>query len=152
MLLDAPAGGGYLADRLPSDVDYVALLKAATKGRDLIRAYAYSGLDPEKDVMTLYLRDQAVATSGIDRRRWQRKGVWQHHLIDPRTGRPSHSDLESVVVVGNEVMWAEVYAKAALIAGADVAGDLVTGAGMTGLLVTRSQQVVELPGLEEFRP
>ena len=30
-------------------MDYVALLKAATKGRDLIRAYAYSGLDPENE-------------------------------------------------------------------------------------------------------
>ncbi|MDQ2941859.1 MAG: NYN domain-containing protein, partial [Chloroflexota bacterium] len=29
--------------------DYVALLKHATKGRDLIRAYAYTGLDPENE-------------------------------------------------------------------------------------------------------
>ena len=39
----------YSARSLEVDVDYVALLKAATKGRDLIRAYAYSGLDPENE-------------------------------------------------------------------------------------------------------
>ncbi len=39
----------YSARGLEVDVDYVALLKAATKGRDLIRAYAYSGLDPENE-------------------------------------------------------------------------------------------------------
>jgi len=39
----------YSARSQEVDVDYVALLKAATKGRDLIRAYAYSGLDPENE-------------------------------------------------------------------------------------------------------
>jgi uncharacterized LabA/DUF88 family protein len=39
----------YSARGQDVDVDYVALLKAATKGRDLIRAYAYSGLDPDNE-------------------------------------------------------------------------------------------------------
>jgi uncharacterized LabA/DUF88 family protein len=39
----------YSARGQDVDVDYVALLKTATKGRDLIRAYAYSGLDPENE-------------------------------------------------------------------------------------------------------
>jgi thiamine biosynthesis lipoprotein len=29
-----------------------------------------------------------LATSSTAKRRWLRAGVWQHHLIDPRTGRP----------------------------------------------------------------
>jgi uncharacterized LabA/DUF88 family protein len=39
----------YSARGQDVDVDYVALLKHATKGRDLIRAYAYTGLDPENE-------------------------------------------------------------------------------------------------------
>jgi uncharacterized LabA/DUF88 family protein len=39
----------YAARGQDLDVDYVAMLKHATKGRDLIRAYAYSGLDPENE-------------------------------------------------------------------------------------------------------
>jgi uncharacterized LabA/DUF88 family protein len=39
----------YSARGQDVDVDYVALLKYATKGRDLVRAYAYSGLDPENE-------------------------------------------------------------------------------------------------------
>jgi uncharacterized LabA/DUF88 family protein len=39
----------YAARGQEVDVDYVALLKHATKGRDLIRAYAYTGLDPENE-------------------------------------------------------------------------------------------------------
>ena len=39
----------YAARGQDVDVDYVALLKHAAKGRDLIRAYAYTGLDPENE-------------------------------------------------------------------------------------------------------
>ena len=39
----------YAARGQDVDIDYVALLKHATKGRDLIRAYAYTGLDPENE-------------------------------------------------------------------------------------------------------
>jgi uncharacterized LabA/DUF88 family protein len=39
----------YAARGQEVDIDYVALLKHATKGRDLIRAYAYTGLDPENE-------------------------------------------------------------------------------------------------------
>jgi FAD:protein FMN transferase len=73
---------------------------------------------PDDDVMTLHLRDQAVATSGIDRRRWQRNGVWQHHLIDPHTGRPSASDLLTATVIAPTTVEAEVYAKTVFLMGA----------------------------------
>ncbi len=82
-------------------------------------------LDPEKDVMTLYLRDQAVATSGIDRRRWQRNGVWQHHLIDPHTGRPSDSDLLTATVIAPASVEAEVYAKTVFLLGSQAGLDFV---------------------------
>jgi uncharacterized LabA/DUF88 family protein len=45
----------YSARGQEVDVDYVALLKHATKGRDLIRAYAYSGLDPENENQRKFL-------------------------------------------------------------------------------------------------
>ena len=37
------------------------------------------------------LRQGALATSGSVKRRWLRGGSVQHHLIDPRTGRPAVS-------------------------------------------------------------
>jgi uncharacterized LabA/DUF88 family protein len=45
----------YAARGQNVDVDYIALLKHATKGRDLIRAYAYSGLDPENENQRKFL-------------------------------------------------------------------------------------------------
>src|SRR5438093_226669 len=39
----------YAAKAAGTDIDYVTLLKAATAGRDFVRAYAYTGLDPENE-------------------------------------------------------------------------------------------------------
>ena len=39
----------YAAKAAGVDIDYVTLLKAATAGRDFVRAYAYTGLDPDND-------------------------------------------------------------------------------------------------------
>jgi uncharacterized LabA/DUF88 family protein len=39
----------YAAKAAGVDIDYVLLLKEATAGRDLVRAYAYTGLDPENE-------------------------------------------------------------------------------------------------------
>ena len=82
-------------------------------------------VDPEIDVMTLHIRDRAVATSGIDRRRWQRNGVWQHHLIDPHTGQPSTSDLLTATVIASTTVEAEVYAKTVFLMGAQAGLELI---------------------------
>ncbi|MCI0583655.1 MAG: NYN domain-containing protein [Chloroflexi bacterium] len=39
----------YAAKAAGVDIDYVTLLKTASAGRDLVRAYAYTGLDPENE-------------------------------------------------------------------------------------------------------
>ena len=59
----------------------------------------------------------ALATSGTDRRRWLRGGAPQHHLLDPRTGRPSASPWEQVTVCGLTCVAADVAAKAAFLLG-----------------------------------
>ena len=39
----------YAAKAAGTDIDYVTLLKATTAGRDFVRAYAYTGLDPDNE-------------------------------------------------------------------------------------------------------
>ena len=39
----------YAAKAAGVDIDYVTLLRSATAGRDFVRAYAYTGLDPENE-------------------------------------------------------------------------------------------------------
>ena len=61
----------------------------------------------------------ALATSGRSRRRWLRAGVWQHHLIDPRTGSPAVTPWEEVTVSAATCLQADVAAKAAFLLGDD---------------------------------
>jgi thiamine biosynthesis lipoprotein len=100
----------------------------------------------------LALAEGAIATSTKLRRSWTRGERTLHHLIDPRTGAPAESGLASVTVVAGEAWRAEVLAKAAFVAGAAEGRALVHGAGATGLFVTDGGEVVELEGLERFRP
>src|SRR6478609_5001094 len=61
----------------------------------------------------------ALATSSSGARRWRRGGDWRHHLIDPRTGRPSSSPWTTVTACGATCLAADVAAKAGLLAGED---------------------------------
>jgi thiamine biosynthesis lipoprotein len=60
-----------------------------------------------------------LATSGTTKRRWLRAGTWQHHLIDPRSGRPAESPWTEVTVSAGTCLQADVAAKAAFLLGPD---------------------------------
>jgi len=64
---------------------------------------------------SLTLRDGGLATSGTTQRRWLRGGLTQHHLIDPRTGRPSTSPWSEVTVAAGSCLEADIAAKAAFL-------------------------------------
>ncbi|MCL5997917.1 MAG: FAD:protein FMN transferase, partial [Chloroflexi bacterium] len=68
-------------------------------------------------VRVVTLCDRAIATSGIMKRRWIVAGEEQHHLIDPRTGRPAHNELLFVSAIADTAVQAEVAAKTAFILG-----------------------------------
>lgn len=68
---------------------------------------------------TIRLLAGGLATSGQTGRRWLRDGVVQHHLIDPRSGRPSDSRWLEVTVAASGCVEADVAAKAAFLLSAD---------------------------------
>ena len=62
--------------------------------------------------------DGAVATSGLDRRVWQRPdGAYAHHLLDPSTGEPAWTGLIAATALAPTALEAEALAKAALLSG-----------------------------------
>jgi thiamine biosynthesis lipoprotein len=66
---------------------------------------------------TVELRSGALATSGSVKRQWLRGGELQHHLIDPRRGRPAVTPWQQVTVCGATCIAADVAAKAGFLAG-----------------------------------
>jgi len=100
--------------------DALALLAAdgfVSAGGDLAARGEITVSLPGGDAVLL--KSGALATSGSVKRRWFRGGELQHHLIDPRTGRPSRSPWEQVTVCGATCLAADVAAKAAYLVGTE---------------------------------
>jgi len=74
-------------------------------------------LDPNEQIDLVALWEGGIATSGRDYRRWRKDGRWQHHIIDPRTGRPARTDVLSATVIAPSACMAETAAKSVLILG-----------------------------------
>ncbi len=83
----------------------------------------------------------ALATTGTASRRWWRGGQLQHHLIDPRSGRPADSPWEQVTVSGNTCLAADVAAKAAFLLGYD-GPDWLTERGLPGRFLSADGVIV----------
>jgi thiamine biosynthesis lipoprotein len=73
--------------------------------------------DPNRALAIIKSGPGALATSTVSRRRWLQEGQVKHHLIDPRTQRPSDTEWTSVTVMASHLPQAEVYAKSILIGG-----------------------------------
>jgi thiamine biosynthesis lipoprotein len=74
------------------------------------------GYDPP--AMLALTSTTAIATSGSDQRQWQRAdGSTAHHIIDPRTGAPSQSDVVRASVIAPTLVAADVAARTLVILG-----------------------------------
>jgi thiamine biosynthesis lipoprotein len=107
---------GWLADRLAADLGPNALVNLcgdlyARGGGETGDGWPVGMPGMEKTVLLL---DMGAATSGTRKRSW---GAELHHLIDPRTGLPSGSDLAEASVIARSGADAEIFAKAALLLG-----------------------------------
>ncbi len=100
-------------------------------------------VNPSDNLEVLKLGRCGVATSGTDYRRWKKDGLWQHHIIDPRTGFPAVTDILSATVVAPNVMEAETNAKVAVILGGEAASSwLEENPSLAGLLVYKTGRIV----------
>ncbi len=107
--------------------------------------------DPDSNLDVLMLERGGVATSGRDYRRWQRNDSWQHHIIDPRTGLPSQTDVLTATVIAPSAIEAEVAAKVALISGSRAGLDwLEVNPMLAGVLVLEDGQRVYSQRMSEY--
>ena len=71
------------------------------------------GLRPGEDIYAIAsLKDQAMATSGNYRNYFEYDGVKYSHIIDPRNGKPTQSNIASVTVIAPNCMDADALATA----------------------------------------
>jgi thiamine biosynthesis lipoprotein len=105
------------------------------------------GVETTDGMLTLELSDSALATTGVDRRRWSTTHGEAHHVIDPETGRPAEGDLWRVTVVAPSAADAEVLAKSLFLAGARRAEREANEGRTPAVLVTRAGKTIVAGGL-----
>jgi thiamine biosynthesis lipoprotein len=77
---------------------------------------------PDRDDPTVVIRAGGLATSSTTRRRWQRGGDVLHHLLDPRTGRPTEPFWRTVSVAAASCVGANAASTAAIVLGPHAVG------------------------------
>ncbi len=115
---------------------------AVNAGGDL----AVFGLPPGADAWTVAIdgpremvvavREGALATSSVLRRRWRVEGVERHHLLDPRTGMPAAGPIVQASVAAATCAQAEVAAKLAILSDLPGAIGRLEGSRLAALLIT----------------
>ena len=104
----------------------------------------------ESYLCVLELEDVTLSTSGGYERYFEEDGVRYHHIIDPKTGYPADSGLQSVTVVTANHVLADALSTALFVAGEEEAIDFWRGREDIELvLCTDDNRVVVTQGLEE---
>ena len=81
--------------------------------------------NPSRNVAVLETRSGSVVTSGIYERCFERDGILYHHVLDPKTGRPRHTDLASATLVCADSIDAEGFSTTVLALGMDKGSEFV---------------------------
>ena len=81
----------------------------------------------EFDAIQLNLIKGALATSGNYRHYIEAGGKQYGHILDPRTGYPSESDVLSASVIAPDCLTADALATAIIVGGSSFGKDLITG-------------------------
>lgn len=128
---------GWAADRLAQHLEGFGSVLVdlggdlACRGARRWRVGVQDPHQPDADLCELELDNEAVATSSTLKRRW----AGGHHLIDPRHGTPSTSDVVAATVLAPAATLAEGAAKTALLLGESHGKEFLLETGLRGILV-----------------
>lgn len=90
------------------------------------------------------LTDNALATSGNYRHYIESEGKRYGHIIDPRTGWPSGTDVLSASVIAPDCMTADALATAIMVSGSEFGKELITNnSDLEGVIITGEEGKTE---------
>lgn len=95
----------------------------------------------------ILLQDCCAVTSGDYERYYEVDGVRYHHIVDPRTGYPSRSDLRSVTLIGKDALELDALSTAVFVLGAEEGLRLVREADAEAVFVDSALNVFCTDGL-----
>lgn len=145
---------GYTADRVAAD------MKAAGIGSALLNlggnvlaignradgeSWRVAVADPkntENVVGVLSVTDKAIVTSGTYERYFREGAMRYHHLLDPQTGKPARTGLESVTVVCDSAQRADILSTALFVMGEEKALEFWKQDGGFEMILIREDKTI----------
>lgn len=107
--------------------------------------------EPDKYMAAIRLEDSAVITSGGYERYFEENGIIYHHILDPRTGKPSDSGLKSVSVISKDGTLADALSTSLFIMGEEKAVKYwkENGSNFDILLMTKDNRLLVSAGIKD---
>lgn len=141
-------GKGYIGDRLADMVDRISEVRGYwfSIGGDTV----LNGHDQDGEAWAVYLQPdprsastigevqvplnkrRAVATSTTKLRTGRTDGRAWHHIIDPRSGSPAHTDITLATTYADSLLECDVMASSLVVIGSTQASALLNGSGIKG--------------------
>ena len=136
------------ASRRKAAEERAAAIARSPHGTDL-RALGNHTPPNEEPACILELSDCSIVTSSIYERCFtDEHGNIHHHIVDPRTGRPSNSDLASATVVSKRSIDGDGFSTALLIMGSYWAKNYAEGhPDLEAVLITRDGRIEATSGI-----
>lgn len=103
--------------------------------------------DRTRTAVTVALAAGGAATSSTLTSAWVQGGERRHHVIDPRSGECSSTDLAAATVFARAGWEAEAHATAALLTGSAGALRYLAEAGLQGIVTTLAGVTTSTPGI-----
>lgn len=108
--------------------------------------------DPENSagsMAKLKVNACCVSTSGNYERYFEKDGVRYHHILDPKTGYPSDSDLVSVTVVSKDGTLSDALSTACFVLGSEDGQLLLQSYECEGVFILKDGTVIVTDGLRD---
>lgn len=107
--------------------------------------------EPDKYMAAIRLEDSAVITSGGYERYFEENGIIYHHILDPRTGKPSESGLKSVSIISKDGTLADALSTSLFIMGEEKAIGYwkENGSNFDILLMTKDNRLLVSAGIKD---
>lgn len=151
---------GYIADQVAALIREKATAGIISLGGNVYTVgekpdgskFSVAITDPQKpseSKSVIYTRDCTVVTSGTYERGFNFGGVRYHHILDPKTGWPSQSDLVSATFVMESSMTADALATACIVIGSEKSLELAAQQGLDAMFIQADGTILTTNGFME---
>jgi len=161
MIMDFGGMKGYTADRAADVIRKRGITNAiiAVAGDIWVMGHREDGKpwrigvqhprEKDKTLAVLDLSDKYISTSGDYERYVIRKNKRYHHIIDPRTGKPSKGVI-SATLIGNKGAFIDPLTKAPFILGPEKGLEIVKKVGAEAIIVDEEGKVYTTEGIKHL--